>query len=1594
MKILQRYRACLKIFLTVVFVVVCVLVGDSSRVFAEIPSDYQSRWRFENNTADEKNSAPLDYCYQYDSVSMANNPVGNAMFSNNAKEGLGSLSFYDFNYYISNAITSGENYALSMMIYIDPSYENETMQSIAMLNNGANLIYNPDGSKRLDLNIYMADSSYHDVWSNSISPGKWYHVVIVRDGSLFKLYLNGIESQETVLGSLPIDFGITLGGTGDSRFYGYMDDMILYNSQLNQTLISGMSSTYFKIPSDITLSNASVAENSTAVGSLSSTDEDSTAFSYSLVDSVNYPDNNYFTISGSNLAFITAPDYETKSSYTICIRTQDETGLTYTKEFTVSVTDVNEAPTSLSLSNNSIAENSPLGTVIGTLTGTDPEGDILTYSLPAGLDDNASFTVAGNELRLNVVPNYEVKSSYSITVRVSDGTNNYDKNFTVNITNVNEAPMDIFLSAANVNEHTAAGITVGNLTGADPDSADSFTYALVSGSGDTDNSSFAIIGNTLKFTEVADYEVKNNYSIRVKVTDSGSLTFEKVFTISVTDGNDPPSDITLTGGSVDENVINGTAGTLEAVDPNTGDTFTYVLTAGSGDTDNASFIITGNTLKLIAAPDYEVKNSCNVRIRMTDNGGLFCEKAFIIAIADVNEAPTDITLSNSSIAENLAAGTVIGTLLGTDPDSGESLTYSLPGGLDDNSSFVITGNLLKLNIAADYETKSSYSVTVRVTDSASHTCDKTFTITIINGNDAPSDIALSGNSVIENCAVGTVVGTLSSTDQDTADTYSYTLAAGTGDADNAVFSISGNVLKVAGTIDYELKPSYSIRIRTMDNGGLYYEKVFTISVTDSDDPPTDIMLSAASVPENSAAGIPVGTLSSADTPGDSFTYTLVNGAGDTDNALFYISGDKLMLNFSPDYEVKNSYSIRVRTTDSGSLSYEKAFTINISDVKEAPTDITLSANLISENALVAATIGIFNCTDPDHGEAYTYSLVPGTGDTDNGSFRIEANELKLAAALDYETKNSCNIRVSVSDGSYTFEKQFNILILDGNDAPTNILLSADSVAENTSAGTIIAALNAADSNTGDTFTYSLVNGAGAGDNASFTIDGNSLKLAVSPDYETKSSYAIRIRVTDNGGLFYEKAFTIAVTDVNEAPADIALSENSIEENSAAGTVIGRFSAVDGDAASTFTYTLVSGNGDTDNASFTIEGNELKAAIVPDYEKKNSYTVRIRVTDAGHLYFEKAFTITVRDVSENTGGVSAPSVSDSGNTKESKSTEKFTLDVTNGKNDKSIAKVGIERTTEADGTIKDNVVYDEAGTKETIKRLQEEKGDTARIAIPDIGGKAAEVKVTIPKKSLKLLSDGKINLKINTKDVKISVPNASLKKADNKLDKDLYFQVIPVKEQKQREEILGRAKDNSLVIKMMQGNNFTLVGKPMIVETDMPSAAVELVLPLEGITIPTNPAERKAFLDRLAIFIEHSDGNKEIIKGEVVEYVKGVYGLKFRVQNFSTFTVLLNQTIKKSAQCSMQKLNGTKVKGSKVIITVPNTRTSLTLDTAVSKNASWRVYSDSACKKVIKKEKITLKTGKNNVYIKVVAEDGKHYKIYAVTIIRSSKTAVK
>jgi hypothetical protein len=152
-----------------------------------------------------------------------------------------------------------------------------------------------------------------------------------------------------------------------------------------------------------------------------------------------------------------------------------------------------------------------------------------------------------------------------------------------------------------------------------------------------------------------------------------------------------------------------------------------------------------------------------------------------------------------------------------------------------------------------------------------------------------------------------------------------------------------------------------------------------------------------------------------------------------------------------------------------------------------------------------------------------------------------------------------------------------------------------------------------------------VTGLSIADGAQFTVTWEN-------DRGLSSGNSRRIGLTD---------VRVSTSAPNFTPTDIALSATSIAENNAADASVGTLSTTDADSSDTHTYTLVSGAGSTDNASFTISGNSLRAGLAFDFEAKSSYSIRVRTTDLGNNTFEKAFTISVTDVNETPADTTPP-----------------------------------------------------------------------------------------------------------------------------------------------------------------------------------------------------------------------------------------------------------------------------------------------------------------------------------------------------------------
>ena len=254
----------------------------------------------------------------------------------------------------------------------------------------------------------------------------------------------------------------------------------------------------------------------------------------------------------------------------------------------------------------------------------------------------------------------------------------------------------------------------------------------------------------------------------------------------------------------------------------------------------------------IAIHQFYQQNVTAAQVRFTHDGGEIAP-SFAVSVSDgqlstspvpativftnVNDDPSALYLNPMVLSENLFFPVIVGSLTTVDPDVEDTHTYQLVTGVGDsnNTQFDIVDYQLRVLTSFNYEQQQAAEVRIRTTDSAGSDYESAFVITILDQNDPPTDIDLTQTIVDEEQRVGTVVGVLSTADEDISDTHSYALVAG--DTGNAFFEIAGDVLKTAAVLDYEIQQSLSVRIETADPGGATYQKSFNIVVRDINEMP-------------------------------------------------------------------------------------------------------------------------------------------------------------------------------------------------------------------------------------------------------------------------------------------------------------------------------------------------------------------------------------------------------------------------------------------------------------------------------------------------------------------------------------------------------------------------------------------------------------------------------------------------------------------------------------------------------------------------------------------------------------------------------------
>jgi glucuronoarabinoxylan endo-1,4-beta-xylanase len=211
--------------------------------------------------------------------------------------------------------------------------------------------------------------------------------------------------------------------------------------------------------------------------------------------------------------------------------------------------------------------------------------------------------------------------------------------------------------------------------------------------------------------------------------------------------------------------------------------------------------------------------------------------------------------------------------------------------------------------------------------------------------------------------------------------------------------------------------------------------------------------------------------------------------------------------------------------------------------------------------------------------------------------------------------NLTDVTITGSSFTYTLPAQSVVtFVWATNLAPTDIMLLNSSVPENQPSGATVGSLVTFDPDVANTFAYNLVSGTGSDDNAAFSLNGSALKTAATFNYQAKNSYSIRVRSTDQGGLFVEKVFAITVTKASETPVFTPVADQTIN---AGVTLVITNAVTDRDVPPlTLTFSLL--NAPT-NATMTSDGSGTNGIFVwraPVGQAGMTNPVSVLVTDSG------------------------------------------------------------------------------------------------------------------------------------------------------------------------------------------------------------------------------------------------------------------------------------------------------------------------------------------------------------------------------------------
>ncbi|MFT6214302.1 MAG: hypothetical protein ACJAS3_000694 [Roseivirga sp.] len=967
-----------------------------------------------------------------------------------------------------------------------------------------------------------------------------------------------------------------------------------------------------------TVANQQINEDATLSLDLEGNDVDnSLSYVATSSDGTNIP----VTVNGNRLIITPKADYNGRANITV---QANEVGTTEAykvfKTFEVNVLPVNDKPILASIDDKTINEDNPL-TINFSTSDVDSRLAVFSYNTSADVFGVLNISINGNTMQIEPKKDFNGVVNLSITADDRLGTLESvsdSKTFKITINGVNDVPeIEQAIPAQNVLKgFPTYTLSLGSFF-KDVETPDGqLTYTI-------DNSALFMLSESNGVLSVSTKDVAAGTEVVNITASDGVATVTQAVTF------------TLDELSADVQVANAIEDRIESEDfgqvqidlsalftdvNNNAAEFTYEVSGSSS--IPAQIAADGKTLILTSPSNFSGSDQFFI---IGKSGGKSAFAQFNVTVNAVNDAPTLNTVQNQTTQEDTELTGIVTQFADIDTDL-NGLTFTATSSnqaLVKDASIALnsTVNGVEVSLNPEENASGNSNITLNVSD-GQYTASRTFKVSVESVNDKPTVASSTLTNATEDLIYSVDLKTLFNDIDNDPLTFSLenkpswlTLTGSTlsgtplnGNVGTATFFITAND-GGGGTV----RQSYTVITSNVNDAPILATALPNITATE------DVLLSSL-----------LNIASFSDVDRDALTYT-ATFTGNT-----WLSFDRATNRFTgtPTNNDIGVVTVTVTATDGSGTSATGSFTLTIANVNDAPSDISLANLSIAENSTAVAILSAISSVDVDAGDSHSYSFVSGTGSDDNDSFTINGTNLLTAASFNFESKATLKFRIKSTDAQGgSLEKAFVVNISDVNESPTALNLSALTIAENNNAGASIGTLSTTDPDNDDSHTYAFSSGTGDTDNGSFEISSGSLVAKNVLNLEEKASYSVLVTSTDANGLSFTQNFTIAVSNVNEAPSNVSLSNLSVLENEDAGAVVGNLSSTDEDNSDTHTYALISGTGDQDNAAFSISNNQLVTSQTFDREAKAVYSVRISTTDAGGLSTEKTFTIDITNVAE-------------------------------------------------------------------------------------------------------------------------------------------------------------------------------------------------------------------------------------------------------------------------------------------------------------------------------------------------------------------------